>query len=444
MCFACHGVYHGPQGELATGKCRDCHTKSFDLRPKTHVSTWKAKPHAEAGRTQGVNRCMMCHDAAKDCDVCHAKQAPEVAKMPRTYETILSNQSKGPSIKIYPKGKTSMSQCVYCHPDLDDITPGRIIFAHAEHLRRNYSCEACHPKFGHNERGTVIPDMLSCYRCHGVTHAKQGPIATEACDKCHPKEFELMPTNHSMKFIKGEHKKRANTEPEYCAMCHTGEFCVGCHRGEKVSPNAPGRPVIPADHRKADWKVKHGGLYLGGRGACGSCHTDESCKRCHKTVMPHPAGWIENHAPAKGVTTQDCNVCHTDRSSCQSCHHQRVQRAELVKSSCAKGPGLDGCHAEMNTNEPTKLKHKSFAEHASHFGVASKTRDKKPYTCDDCHIGFGTNASAQHNGGDSLAEAGHDVRLCYGCHGAVDYQNRRIAPWPGAELCIKCHSDINV
>jgi hypothetical protein len=63
----------------------------------------------------------------------------------------------------------------------------------------------------------------------------------------------------------------------------------------------------------------------------------------------------------------------------------------------------------------------------------------KPYTCDDCHIGYSTDSSQ-----DSLSSAGHDVRLCYGCHGALDYQNRIIAPYAGAELCLKCHSDLDI
>ena len=45
-CFACHGVQHGPQGELATGKCEDCHT------PVSHVEAADAHQGlgAEASR----------------------------------------------------------------------------------------------------------------------------------------------------------------------------------------------------------------------------------------------------------------------------------------------------------------------------------------------------------------------------------------------------------
>lgn len=438
VCFACHGVQHGPQGELATGECKDCHTPEFQLRPSTHVRDWKAKPHADAGNKAGVNGCMMCHDAPKDCDECHAKEAPDVPKMPDAYHTIIQDRPKPPSIKIYPEQPTSMAQCVYCHPDLDAITPGRLIFAHAEHLRRNYQCTTCHPTFGHQESGVAKPDMLSCYRCHGVVHAAQGVVATEECGKCHPKDFELMPPDHTKKFIKGDHKKRANSDPAYCAMCHESKFCSDCHRAE---------PVIPNDHKKVEWIQTHGGLYLAGDGACGSCHDDKSCKRCHQTVMPHPTGWIENHKPAPGIPTSDCNVCHQDRSKCQKCHHSKVERAELIRENCV------GCHDEMKKKPATSIKHKAFSEHAVHFDVAKVSNGggepkRRPYTCDDCHIGYQTaTSSSQHSGasgGSGLADAGHDVRLCYGCHGSLDLKNEIIAPWPGAQLCIRCHSDLNL
>lgn len=437
-CFACHGVQHGPQGELATRECRKCHTPTFKLRPASHTKTWAGKPHAEVGK-KGVNSCMMCHDAPKDCDACHQKEKLGLPPMPASYSSVVVDKPKDPSIKIYPDGPTTMSQCVYCHPDLDAITPGRLIFAHAEHLRRDYKCETCHPKFGHDPvKGPQRPDMTSCYRCHGLQHGAQGLVATEECSKCHPKGFKLEPSDHSRKFKLGEHKTRAAQDPAYCAMCHKQQFCSDCHRGKKTSEFAPGKPVVPADHRKAEWKTTHGGLYLERKGACGACHDNDSCKRCHKTVMPHPVGWIENHRPDPGVTAADCNVCHTQRATCQKCHHQTVAKGQLIAANCVK------CHAEMKTPKPTKLKNKGFAEHAVHF--KAKLRDR-PLQCDDCHIGFSTVATSKEHAGTSngaLPNAGHDVRLCYSCHGAVDYRNQIIAPYPGAELCRRCHTDLNI
>ena len=444
VCFACHGVSHGPQGELATAECKKCHTKSFPVRPKSHVKDWAEKPHADVTNDSGVNQCMMCHNAAKDCDVCHDEKNLGLPPMPPTYASIITEKAKDPSIKIYPTGSTTAAQCNYCHPNLDAFMPGPLIFAHSAHLERNYKCTVCHPTFGHTADGATKPEMLSCYRCHGLEHSSQGLVADDSCFKCHPKSFDLVPQNHTKSFVQGKHKKMATADPAYCAMCHKSSFCVKCHTGKSDSPNAPAKPVVPKDHLKADWKVKHGPLYLGGKGACGSCHDAKSCQRCHKTVMPHPTGWIENHRPARGVSTDDCNVCHTDRATCQSCHHEKVAKAELISKNCVP------CHPQMTKKPPTSIKNKGFAEHAVHFKTGTTRGGQpykgKPYTCDDCHIGFSTAASsaAQTGAPGGLPNAGHDVRLCYGCHGQVDYQNQIIAPYPGASLCLRCHTDLNI
>jgi len=432
VCFACHGVQHGPQGELATGKCEDCHTKSFDRRPDSHTDDWAQVPHADAGRSQGVNTCMMCHSAPKDCDPCHADKAPEVPKMPDAYHSMIQPRPKGPSVKVYPKGEVSMSQCVYCHPDLDAITPGRLIFAHADHLVRNYRCEACHADFPHDEEGVAKPDMLSCYRCHGLQHASGGQVATEECLKCHPKEFDLKPDNHTKKFALGKHKTRAQKDTAYCAMCHQMQFCIDCHTGEGTSQYAPSKPVIPKDHRDAKWQGQHGKDYLAGDGLCGACHTGPSCQRCHKTVVPHTAAFIDNHKPAAGVDGSDCNICHRERQKCQDCHHGKLKNAELIEKNCVP------CHDLAKQKPATSIKNKGIAEHAVHFNV-KKTKGK-PYKCYECHVDFGTSEAAQ-----KLAlQQGHDLRLCYDCHGALDPMNRKIAPYKGAALCIRCHTDVGV
>ena len=73
-----------------------------------------------------------------------------------------------------------------------------------------------------------------------------------------------------------------------------------------------------------------------------------------------------------------------------------------------------------------------------HFDVA-KTKGK-PYRCYECHVDYGTSSNAQ----TLETQQGHDLRLCYGCHGQADPLGRTIAPYPGAALCRRCHQDINV
>jgi hypothetical protein len=444
-CFNCHGVPHGPQGQLALGSCPACHEKSFKLRPADHVAKYAGKPHAEAARSN-LNRCMMCHTAAKDCDACHIKQDVRIAdgskigSMPSAYVPIVPLKVKRPSVIVYPDRPTSMGQCIYCHPDIDAFAKGKVIFAHSDHLRRDYKCTVCHPTFGHGAEQINRPPMETCYSCHGLVHAARGLVATEACDKCHPKSFPLKPPNHTPAFEGGDHKKRAEVDQEYCAMCHKSQFCIDCHQGRRLLANGSySRRVIPADHRRGDWMGKHGPLYLQQKGACASCHDSKSCTTCHYTPMPHPANWPEQHgAAARRIDTadRDCNVCHTDRERCQNCHHGGVKSKALVASACV------GCHAIMKQTPATSIKNKAFAEHAVHFNV-QKSKGK-PYQCNDCHVGFGTGQTTAGAPSADLKQAGHDVRLCYGCHGALDFENVRIAPYSGAALCIRCHRDLNV
>jgi hypothetical protein len=440
-CFNCHGVAHGPQGELASSKCSACHTPSFNLRPRDHTTDWAGKPHAGRART-GVNDCMMCHNAAKDCDVCHKQKGVRkndgtpVGPMPPTYQSIQPMMPSRPSIMVFPDRPTSMGQCIYCHPDIEKFTPGRIIFAHADHLRRDYDCTVCHPQFGHGAEQVQRPPMETCYQCHGLVHAAQGLVATDACDKCHPKGFNLKPSDHTDAFVKRGHEDRANTDPSYCAMCHKPDFCVKCHQGRLQRPNGQfSARVIPADHKLGTWRGRHGQLFLNQQGSCGACHDSPSCTPCHYTPMPHPTDWLAGHGKKTHdipADQRDCNVCHTDREKCQQCHHDRVKRAQLISSNCTP------CHEIMKTQPPTSIKDRGMAEHAVHFNVAKKKG--KPYTCDDCHVGFGTGAAQS----QAQLQQGHDLRLCYGCHGASDIQNVLIAPWPGAQLCLRCHTNLNI
>lgn len=432
-CFNCHGITHGQQGELATQACEDCHTSNFVLRPRDHTEDWAGKPHAEGPRRIGdVNRCMMCHTGESDCDACHKEQDVDVEDMPNEYVPILVVQPQRPAVMVFPQERVTMGQCVYCHPDVDDFMPGALIFEHADHLRRNYECEVCHVEFPHSNEQIDIPTMEGCYRCHGLTHASEGLVAREECEACHPPEFELRPENHTDAFIAGTHKERALADGAYCAMCHVESFCIECHQGRRLGPDGqPMEPVIPDDHYEVSWiRGDHGGRYMQQEGMCGSCHESEGCSRCHQTPMPHPVDWLENHGEKTAI--DDCKVCHTDRSRCQSCHHDTVLRGELIAENCTP------CHDEMDVEPATDIRHKGFAEHAVHFNVVELKGEA--YKCYDCHVFFGTTV-------DALAAektTAHDLRLCYECHGALDYRNVLIAPYTGKALCVLCHSDLNI
>jgi len=435
-CFNCHGLRHG-EIEVARSECTACHTSSrAKLVPGDHKPGYAGKPHVADAKAD-ANRCLMCHTGAS-CDDCHVKRNIKAEPTQPYYRPLLPKDTRRPALKVMPTGTVTMGQCVSCHPDLDRFVPGRVLFAHATHLQKAFACKDCHRAFPHGPDTTTRPDMPACYQCHGLTHAKLGLVATEKCADCHPKDFALKPVDHTPDFIKTSHKNGANTSAESCAMCHAPEFCVSCHQGRPKTKGGPRRTqVIPADHLVQAFRASHGKDFLTQKGACGSCHESASCERCHSTPMPHPADWTSSHALAKDMDSQDCKVCHTKRQSCQECHHRDLRGAELTLANCVK------CHPTMRTDQPTRIKSAGLADHAVHFSVALPSKKGKPYTCEECHVGFGVQAAAAGSVSPPLA-GGHDLRSCYACHGALDYRNVQIAPYPGNSLCLRCHSDLNL
>ncbi len=434
-CFSCHGLIHSDDGAIATDSCDYCHTEVFELRPAYHGEDWAELPHAGAIERGGSNSCMMCHDAAADCDACHRELAIDTPRVPPVYLRTIPAPEPRPSLVISTEGPANMGQCVFCHPDIDTGDWEGLIFAHSAHIERDYRCEVCHETFAHRPDVIDRPDMRSCYRCHSVQHAARGEVAPEDCTLCHPAEFELVPVDHTEPFIAGEHREPADEDLLDCTMCHASLFCAECHRGTKeLADGALSTEVIPEDHLRVEWIGEHGAPYLGGQGACSICHTNESCARCHQTVMPHPTAWLTAHT-SNGYSRDDCKVCHSDRTACQECHHDSVLGMELLAENCVE------CHPEMATEPATDIKVMGLVEHAVHFNVEESVG--RPYRCDDCHIGL-TIARVQGSGGHAFDTQAHDLRICYDCHGNLDFNNVQIAPWPGSQLCRRCHADLNI
>ena len=433
-CFNCHGLKHGTK-EIARSACATCHTRPrADLVPADHTVGYKGKQHG-IDSLRDSNACLMCHEASW-CDACHIKQGVNTPATQPEYRPLMPSKPRKPPITVRPDGLVTIGQCVSCHPDLDAYVPGRVIFAHATHLQKAFKCVDCHRSFPHGTETVERPSMPTCYTCHGLTHARLGLVATDKCASCHPKDFVLRPVDHTTGFVAKTHKVAANTSPEQCAMCHASDFCTACHQGQPKTVGGPKRPqVIPADHRLQPFRAQHGKDFLAQKGACGSCHDSASCEKCHSTPMPHPADWTSSHPLAKDLNAQDCKVCHTNRQTCEECHHKALRGAELVLKNCVV------CHPTMADTPATSLKPSALADHAVHF-VVVKNRGKA-YRCEQCHVGFGFTAVEAVGTAPALNQ-GHDLRSCYECHGALDYRNVMIAPYPGNELCRRCHSDLNL
>lgn len=436
-CFACHGVPHSAGPVLGSGECETCHTPAFELRPASHVETWAQQPHVRGVESDGLNSCMLCHDAPLDCDACHAELAVDVGPMPPVYLASVQVRPERPAREISLGGPVTAGQCIFCHYDFDDFEQGRIIFYHSDHLSLGFNCTSCHEVFPHSPEGTIRNTMADCYRCHGLEHSTRGLVATVECLACHPPSFELVPENHTPEFTAREHAGMVDEDETYCTLCHKSEFCTPCHRSQReMADGSPARWVVPEDHQETAWLSEHGPKFLEATGTCWACHDSPSCERCHQTPMPHSPDWLTAHGESEFSERDeaDCNICHQDREWCQDCHHDQVRRVDLIEENCTP------CHEEMATFPRTQLRDRKLAPHSVHFEVAEVKG--RPYRCYECHVTWGSpttgnGAGAAHVG--SPSEIGHDLRLCYDCHGALDFQSVLIAPWPGAQLCGRCH-----
>lgn len=406
VCFNCHGLKHGPTGELAPSNCLLCHEKK--RKPSDHVGDWTEKTHANAN----THRCVMCHQEISFCNECHKREGERLIE-DREYvfkHFITPKTQISTVIRIALPEK--MGDCYPCHQDIEKFEVEGLIFKHEPHLKLGIRCASCHLFYPHQPDKTYRIPMDVCYSCHQVTHGKQGVIAPSNCTLCHPSWFyKKKPKDHDNNFVLGAHKLRAEKEPFYCSMCHSDSFCQICHIQKKV---------LPQNHRdEKRWLRDHGKERTKLEG-CAACHTENYCFDCHQVrPIPHPAQYLADHGKSKIKDSKACNLCHKDRAFCENCHHFEVANALLKRENCVK------CHPEYKSARFIEIKNRGHMVHAAHFEMTNTP----PFTCDKCHaLGY---------------TLGHDYatfQLCKECHGAYRL-GKLIAKWnvDNGELCARCH-----
>jgi hypothetical protein len=405
-CFNCHGLKHGATGELAPSKCETCHNQVKE--PLSHKGEWKKKDH----RDGNSHECVMCHREISFCNDCHKREGKRLIEE-REYlfepEPIKTAQLTA-VIKIRIPEK--MGDCYPCHKDIEKFSVDGLIFKHEPHFRQGIRCGACHLFYPHQPDKTYRLPMDVCYSCHQVTHGPQGVIAPANCSLCHPEWFyKQKPGDHTATFVAGGHGKRADQEPSNCAMCHSDSFCQQCHLKRNVFPDSH------KDQKK--WLHEHGKSRLK-LDRCSACHTEKYCADCHQVKpIPHSPQYLADHGQSRITNSKACNLCHTDRTFCENCHHYQVASALLKRENCLK------CHSDYKKKNFIEIKNRGHMVHAAHFEMTNTP----PFTCDKCHaLGY---------------TLGHDYatfQLCKECHGAIRL-GKLIAKWnvDNGELCYRCH-----
>lgn len=322
VCFNCHGLNHGQQGQRATAKCDACHTGDFNLRPANHSPAWARSDHKNTNMKSA--NCSMCHKQ-DFCVNCHSKRSVNKVEFRIYKPDNAPMKSKG--LKVATNGKVTASKCAPCHGNFNRERFPTLNFKHSVHFNRGVGCDKCHESFPHRRERqlkpyTEIPKMSLCFRCHGLSHGKQKTFATGDCSACHPVGFQLKPATHDRNWVKSppfNHKKEAKADRSQCSMCHKQTFCNNCHGLE------------PIPHEK-DWKDLHGTTVAGiartiakpsfDQLSCNNCHKPQQfCAKCHRgVVFPHAQDWPDKHGKTAKANGKDaCYTCHRQQL-CTGCH----------------------------------------------------------------------------------------------------------------------------
>lgn len=320
----------------------------------------KKSSHASAPALQG--QCKTCHACNQP-----TKANPCLSPCPRhDFGIVRRSVTEGPERILMATLTPRSGKRVYppvafshrVHAEMADLGGGCAMCHHYNPTGPIVSCNTCHEE--QRKRADVSrPDLKAayhrqCMECHRSWSHKSD------CAQCHNRPSAPSKSAASV------HPK--TTVPEKVV---------------KTTSYAKGR-IVTFQH------MQHVSLY---RIECTSCHTNESCARCHDVRKPSPSAIrsvVEVHRPCAKchVTTSNCGFCHTDTPqgpfdhgtrtgwtlsrphaalACQSCHKTRSSFKGLSRECITCHRGWD---ATTFKHEVTGLVLDEF--HAS-------------FSCSDCH-----------------------------------------------------------
>ena len=304
-CFNCHGLQHGPMGELATGKCEDCHTASRSrLRPTWHTYDWAKKPHVAPGEKELQSKCMMCHDKAWCVDCHEAESIRWEPGVPYIYD--------------------STGGCLACHGDenLTKTSGGQPksyqVQGVEDSTHGTLTCQQCHTDYRYEEGVDATPLWninagLACRGCHAAAAFDDEKMA-EASKKA-VADFDASTHATALNdWIKGTTKPangKSTVQPPTCADCHGGHY------------------IQRTDTAYAQ-QVMHGSAY-------------RVCARCHQSEYDSYDDYYHGAAYKKGAT---------DSPACWECHGTHLilpssdPKSAVSKENLAGTCGAEGCHGE--------------------------------------------------------------------------------------------------
>ena len=346
-------------------KCTTCHRKVLDSVRSRDVSL----PRESV--------CLDCHDIEAPelspkaaCETCHPGYQP--VWQPGADKTSTRQVMVQPPAVDFPEPHVKFNhklhinlpgrggQCETCHADVRSLdlatrenalpTMGTCLACH-DGKRAPNACTTCHEALPDGRVATSLPGgklaPVGWYHedAHDDdwlrTHRVAASLGDGYCASCHTQKECLDCHNGVKKPMKVHPNNWALTHPiaarkdnPDCSSCHKSQtFCVDCHQLTQVASEAPNQPPAKLRFHPDGWVDP-----VGQRGpnhhsfeaqrnirACASCHTEETCLRCHSTftlnVNPHPPGFVGSGAceRMRNKNARVCAKCHSPRSSAMQC-----------------------------------------------------------------------------------------------------------------------------
>jgi predicted CXXCH cytochrome family protein len=345
-------------------------------------------------------------------------------------------------------------------------------FDHEKHAKLFPLCISCHEGIETGDQAAQFPTAASCANCHdGKVERKTdwtAPHRTATNLKFdHPDHFAEAKDAECQSCHAREGSKQrmsvARARAETCIACHNkdkpaagpvvhlaaGNDCTECHRPLRDARNLSrariGAFPEPPSHKTAVFMEQHARTTVNEAATCATCHTVESCSRCHanakdvkviaslgsneiitglvaskKAVYPTPAshlkaGFTDKHGALAEANSQSCSNCHT-RESCQQCHSGNVGADQIARLAVRNtAPGVD-------------LSTRKRAAHPANFAQA-----------------HGTTAGAS---GESCTSC-HAEKFCSDCHQGAESRKFHVANfaarhaqavYAGENECASCHT----
>ncbi len=294
-----------------------------------------------------------------DCTYCHKFQPKgDFASFPRHAECAGCHLQGGAKPTLTAASTTA--DCRGCHQPEEIENPGftgerrfiaahvvsgqyvNLKFNHAAHFRNKQlyklDCTTCHYAIPRSVSlaDLTLPKMIDCVDCHDTSKTMAQQFRMSNCSTCHQDQVSgLAPASHTRNVkpafhtpsFRQHHEGQASEPGAKCFVCHQNvtasaegrDQCIACHQ-----------VMLPTSHT-ARWKDEiHGQFAAIDRNSCATCHTADSCSRCHNEVprshLPLALFKAGTHMRMAMLNERACFTCHTFQNTCAECHTRGTRK----------------------------------------------------------------------------------------------------------------------